>query len=134
MLRHTLSIVAIVAGIVLCTVLPFLPGRYDSLAVPLSAMAQALGVVGLLVVPIGVVWMAVEFGNRGAAKRKGFAVATLIASSLVWAVVSLVGTIAGGFSVGVLAAGLFTYATARVIPRFARLESDTSDTRSMVPA
>jgi hypothetical protein len=32
----------------LCTFYPFLPGEYDALAAPLSAMAQTFGMVGLL--------------------------------------------------------------------------------------
>jgi len=45
--------------------LPFLPGQYDSLAVPLSMMAQLFGIVGLLLVPLGVVWIAYEYRSEG---------------------------------------------------------------------
>ena len=47
------------AGImlVLCMVYPFLPGGYDRLAVPLSTMAQVFGVVGLALVPVGLLWL-----------------------------------------------------------------------------
>ena len=55
---YLLRITAATAFIILCTLLPFLPGPYDSLAVSLSMMAQIFGKVGLLLVPIGAVWVA----------------------------------------------------------------------------
>lgn len=48
---------AIVTGVIVMTFLPFAPGGYDSLAVPLAVMAWVLGRVGLLLVPIGVIWL-----------------------------------------------------------------------------
>ena len=48
---------AIVSGVIVATFLPFLPGGHDPLAVPLSAMAWALGRVGLLLVPVGGLWL-----------------------------------------------------------------------------
>lgn len=41
-MTHFLRIIAATAGIMLATVLPFLPGRYESLAVALSTMARIL--------------------------------------------------------------------------------------------
>ncbi|MDQ3070748.1 MAG: hypothetical protein M3R55_13585 [Acidobacteriota bacterium] len=46
-MRAALGVAAAAAHIVLCT-LPFLPGDYDPLAVPLSMMARALGLTSLL--------------------------------------------------------------------------------------
>ena len=48
---------AIVTGVIVMTFLPFAPGGYDSLAVPLAVMAWVLGRVGLLLVPIGLLWL-----------------------------------------------------------------------------
>jgi hypothetical protein len=48
---------AIVTGVIVMTFLPFAPGGYDSLAVPLAVMAWLLGRVGLLLVPIGLIWL-----------------------------------------------------------------------------
>ena len=48
----------------LITLLPFLPGQYDSLAVPLSTIVQALSMAGLLLVPIGAFWAACRFSRR----------------------------------------------------------------------
>ena len=48
---------AIVTGVIVMTFLPFAPGGYDSLTVPLAVMAWVLGRVGLLLVPIGLIWL-----------------------------------------------------------------------------
>lgn len=48
MMPHLIYGLAAIALLVLCIVLPYLPGRYDPLAAPLSAMACVFGRVGLL--------------------------------------------------------------------------------------
>ena len=48
---------AIVTAVIVTTFLPFAPGGYDSMAAPLAAMAWVLGRVGLLLVPIGLLWL-----------------------------------------------------------------------------
>lgn len=81
MLTHLLRMTAATGAVRLCTLLPFLPGRYDSLAVPLSLMAQILGTAGLLLVPVGALWVASGYWRRLAGKQYGIAIAALIASS-----------------------------------------------------
>src|SRR5688500_20177887 len=88
-MTHLLGITGATALVILCTILPFLPGRYDSLAVPLSIMAQLFGRVGLLLVPVGAVWAAFEYSSRHRAKRYAFAIPALIASWIVWVLISL---------------------------------------------
>lgn len=51
MIRHALGIAATVAVVLFVTLLPFLPGEHDPLAMPLSGMARALGMLSLAVVP-----------------------------------------------------------------------------------
>ncbi|MEX2299737.1 MAG: hypothetical protein WD733_02300 [Bryobacterales bacterium] len=51
------------------TFLPFAPGGYDSMAVPLAAMAWVLGRVGLLLVPIGLLWLWALSRDRPARPR-----------------------------------------------------------------
>jgi len=58
MIAHAVGLIVTVAVIIFCTLPPFLPGGYDPLAVPMSAMAQTFGGVGRLLVPIGVMWFA----------------------------------------------------------------------------
>jgi hypothetical protein len=48
---------AIVTIVIVATFLPFFPGGHDPLAVPLSAIAWALGRVGLLLMPVGGLWL-----------------------------------------------------------------------------
>jgi hypothetical protein len=116
MLGHLLRLTAAIAAIVLCTLLPFLPGRYDSLAVPLSVMAQVFGQVGLLLVPIGAVWLVTERWGRPERRRYGFAVTTLIVSSLVWCIVSL-GALIESMSFGIVALAIGAYVVVRVSRR-----------------
>ncbi|HEX5885823.1 MAG TPA: hypothetical protein VFY67_14875, partial [Pyrinomonadaceae bacterium] len=55
--------------VLLCTLLPFLPGSYDNLAVALSEMAHMFGVVGLLLVPVGLIWLAANRSSRLTQRR-----------------------------------------------------------------
>lgn len=107
MIRHLVRMTALVALILLCTTLPFLPGRYDALAAPLSLMAQVFGYVGLLLVPIGLLWLAAQrWWPR--LNTYAFGMAALIVASLVWLLVSL-GAALDSFALGVafLALGVF---------------------------
>jgi hypothetical protein len=122
-MTHFLRITAATAGIILCTLLPFLPGRYDSLAVTLSGMAQLFGKVGLLLVPVGAPWMASGYWSRLAGKQYGFAIAALIASSVVWAIVSLGALVSSGLLLGLAALALGIYVVTRVLPRVRLLKS-----------
>lgn len=70
MILHIVRIVGLIPLIVLCTFYPFLPGEYDSLAMSLSAMAQTLGLAGLLGVPVGIAWPIFELQKRARRNRK----------------------------------------------------------------
>jgi hypothetical protein len=73
--------------------LPFLPGRHDPLAMSLSAAATGVAFGGLLLVPIGVVWL---ISSRGYALAKlALVVATLVAAGAALATAAN-GSIAGG--------------------------------------
>jgi hypothetical protein len=105
-----LAFIAGLLGIALAaTALPFLPGRYDPLAVPLSGIARALGMASLLLVPIGLVWLVYEWRlmhdgiHRG---RAGFVVASLGAGSVAVLIAAvLVHSLSGAtLAVGVLTA------------------------------
>lgn len=69
--RHITGLLATSAVLVLCMVLPYLPGRYDALAVTLSTLAQLVGLAGALLVPLGALWLAYELRVRatGAGRR-----------------------------------------------------------------
>ena len=113
---HLLGIAATTAGIILCTVLPFLPGRYDPLAVPLSMMAQLFGRVGLLLVPLGILWGGSEYFNRPPGVRRAFAVAALIGVSIVGLIVSL-GAFLESLALGIGSLAVLASAVWRLFPR-----------------
>lgn len=125
LLTHSLGIAATTAGIMLGTLLPFLPGRYDSLAVPLSLMCQILGRLGLVVVPAGALWVATGYWSRLAGKQYSIAILALIASSAVWMIVSLAALVASGFVLCLGAIALWIYVVSRVWPRLRLLKSTT---------
>jgi hypothetical protein len=88
--------------VILCTVLPFLPGRHDVLAVPLSSMAQVIGTAGLILVPVGSLWMAAERVQRLAGLRFASRLLAFVMLAAVWAAVTLVATVQGGFALGIV--------------------------------
>lgn len=59
----------IATGVIVMTFLPFAPGGYDSMAVPLAVMAWIAGRVGLLLVPIGLLWLWALSRDRTARPR-----------------------------------------------------------------
>ncbi len=122
---------AAIAGIILGTFLPFLPGRYESLAVPVSGMLQIFGTVGLLLVPIGALWVASGYWSRLADKQYGIAIAALIASSVVWLIVAL-GALMSSLLLGIGVIGLWVYVASRVLPRLKLLRSATPQPTSAV--
>jgi hypothetical protein len=101
-MTHLLRITATTALIMLCTLLPFLPGRHDSLAVPLSLMAQVIGTLGLVLVPIGAVWSTIERLPRLSWLRVAIRLLAPMTSFLVWAVVALAAAVQSGFALAVM--------------------------------
>ena len=110
---------------------PFMPGTYDRMAVTLSGMARILGVAGLLLVPIGIVWLIHELVNRPGrsdsvslkTKSHWFAVCALAASMIVGVGVALASSQAGpSFAISVLI--LVVYVLWRLAAAVKRLKSD----------
>jgi hypothetical protein len=122
-LLHITLMGGITALVVLCILYPFLPGEYDSLAAGLSTMAQVFGVLGLLLLPIGTLWLVHELKLRARrirnlpakARRYSFALVSIVASSLVAVAVSLVAFATTGLSVSVLALSLWAFIVSRFI-------------------
>src|SRR5688572_1000481 len=101
-MTHVLGIIAATAVIVLGTLLPFLPGNYDSLAEPLSGMCRVFGILGLLLVPIGALWVASGYRDRLAGKQFAIAIVALIVPSIVWALGSFMAFVVGSLTLGVV--------------------------------
>src|SRR5262245_24846740 len=100
MLIHVLRTTVATAAITLGTFLPFLPGRYDRLAISLSIMSQIAGIGGLLLVPVGAGWIASRYSKRLAATARPFAATALAVSSFVWLIVSVGALASGGTILG----------------------------------
>lgn len=122
---HGVGIAAVTAAIMLATLLPFLPGGYDTFAAPLSLMARVFGFVGLLLVPVGAFWVASGYSRRFAGRQFGIAIAALIASSIVWVLVSLGALATSGVLLGVGAIAFWIYVVSRAWPRLRLLKSAT---------
>ena len=108
-----LRIAAVTGAIILSTLLPFLPGRYDPLAVPLSMLAQLFGKVGLLLVPAGVLWMAAGRAAATPRRRSVVAVTALAAFLVVWAILSL-GAFVESVVLGLAMLAVGAYAIVRI--------------------
>ncbi|MCI0363370.1 MAG: hypothetical protein L0219_05775, partial [Phycisphaerales bacterium] len=100
-----------------CMFYPFLPGKYDAMSVSLSMIAQGMGLTGLLLVPIGVLWLIYELAKRSARaggdsrKHKGnfFALAA-IGASFVVAVAAAMGAVDKmGWSIAVVVLAAWAY-------------------------
>jgi hypothetical protein len=114
MIAHAVGIAAATTALVLLALWPFLPGPYDSLAVPLSMMAQLLARGGLLLVPVGALWLVSAYRRRAERAPRGFVIAAVFVSSLVWAVVSLGAAAFGGTLLGIGAVALWVFVLVRV--------------------
>jgi len=105
-----------------CMFYPYMPGEYDGLAVPLSMMSQLLGIVGLLLVPFGALWLVYELRKRPTAagtqpgRDKGFwfGLASLVAATLVVLVLALGASIHLGRTPGIVVIALWAVCAYRL--------------------
>ncbi|MCL4257756.1 MAG: hypothetical protein KJZ53_04395 [Anaerolineales bacterium] len=109
LLRVLTTLIVLLAAMVY----PYFPGRYDAIAIPLSITIQIFSIAGMLLVPIGVLWLAYAArllsktrseGSQAAAKRR-FAMVALVACIPVALLTALAAFATGGmlFGLGVLA-------------------------------
>lgn len=117
-MKHVFRIIAISTVVIVCTLLPFLPGRFDSMAVPLSAMALVAGTGGLVLVPVGVFWLAAERSQRLARGRYLGRLLAAAASLFVCAATALAAIAQSGFALGIIAVVLCAYVVYRSLPMF----------------
>jgi hypothetical protein len=113
---HAALIVGIAGLLTFTMVYPFIPGRFDRLAVPLSTMAQGFGVVGLALVPGGVLWLL--------RPKYAFALAVLAAAvgTCVALILALFATVSAGSALGVLMLAAWLYIVVRLMPRLKNLK------------
>jgi hypothetical protein len=141
MVVHLIRIAGIIILIVLCIVYPFLPGGYDGLAMPLSTMAQAFGVLGLLLVPVGVLWLIYELRSQARrrrdlpvkARRYYFALVSVVIASVVAIAIALIALATIGLSFGLLTLTLWLYSVMRLFPRLRSLKNAESERFNSAP-
>ena len=103
---------------------PFMPGTHDRLAATLSMMAQVLGFAGLLMAPIGILWLGYELAIlrarrqgsvRRTAKRRWLAFCAMTASAVVAAGVAASAAMYTGPSLAVAVLVLWAYIIRRAL-------------------
>jgi hypothetical protein len=100
-LRAATPALALAAALTFCWMRPFLPGGYDPLAEPLSHMARAISFAGLLLVPFAAAQV-IAARRRTPEPSRDAGTATLIALSVVWLIVTLVGLASSGWSLAIV--------------------------------
>lgn len=113
--KHLAFSIGIATLLSVCMAYPFLPGGYDHLAVPLSTMAQVVGVVGLMLVPVGVLWLSLP--------KWGVALSVLstVVGTCVALILALFATLSVGNAFGVLTLAAWVYVLVRLIPKLKRM-------------
>ncbi len=137
MTKHIVTIISISALFIVCMFLPFLPGRYDMLAMTLSFMTQLFSFAGLLLVPLGLFWLWSEISKRKSntvffKKTKRFALATLVTLGFITIVLSLGALTNYHLSFGILFLVLCFYLLTRTYLRLKR--GDFPDSLKFNPA
>lgn len=137
---HIVRMAGITVAICLCILYPFLPGDYDSLAVTLSTAAQAFGVVGLLLVPVGILWLAHELWrqvrsqlNHPVTVRYSFVLVSIIAASFVAVITGFVAYATGGLSVGLILLALWLYILSKWVIQLRVLKQADKQTFNPTP-
>jgi hypothetical protein len=113
---HLAVIIGAATLLVLLIIYPFLPGGYDRLAVPLSIMAQVFGVVGLALIPGGLLWLILP--------RFGFALSvwTTVVGTGVALILALFAALSVGNAFGALTLAAWVYVLIGLIPKLSRLK------------
>jgi hypothetical protein len=93
------------AAVLLLTLLPFLPGSHDPLAVPVAVMSMTFGLVGLLMVPFGALAIVAHARGAGPRTQRMLERATLGCAVVVWMAVTLSATASAGFILGAVTLG-----------------------------
>jgi hypothetical protein len=132
-LMRLLGIAAATALVMVCTLLPFLPGGYDQLAVPLSAIAQLIGTAGLLVVPFSALRLAAERSPRLGRWRFASTLLVLISTTFFWALVFVSSLVHSGLTLGIIVLAAAGYVVRRALTTLGKLRRGTPDAPSVIP-
>jgi len=122
MLRHAMQLLVAAGFIIVCTVLPSIPGTYDGLAVTIAGMAQLVGWASILLVPLGAVWLFYEVrlvrrAPRGRDLCPWFGAAAIAACTLVALGFAMVALLSLGPTLAVALMTLWLYVFARLVAK-----------------
>jgi hypothetical protein len=116
-MKNLILIIIILSILTLSMISPFLPGKYDPLAMPLSLMIQVFGVVGLLLTVIGLLWWLMPERNYT------FALLSLFVGKFVVLVLALVATFSSGKILGIVVILVGIYFFFKIKPMLKHLKS-----------
>lgn len=127
LVRHITFIIFLTALLTLGIAYPFLKGDYDHLAIPISTMIQVFGLVGLALVPVGILWVIIP------KYRFGFAITAIIFSTVVVLILALFATLSVGKSFGLLTLLLWIIVATLLIPQIKKLKGTTANKIDFLP-
>lgn len=138
---HLFLMVTLSSFIALCILYPFLPGEYDGLALPLSIMAQTFGFIGLLLVPIGLLWLTYEWRKQArirrrlptTAQRYYYANVSVIIASIVVMPILLVAYASVGLSFGLMMLSLWLFIAIKLASKLKTVKNKENDDFNPVP-
>ncbi|MGE0441551.1 MAG: hypothetical protein AB7L66_05140 [Gemmatimonadales bacterium] len=124
--KHVAFILGLSTFLACVMVYPFLPGRYDRLALPLSTMVQMFGVIGLALVPGAVLWLVLP------KYRVALAVFSAAIGTCIAFILALFASLSGGYALGMLMLAAWADALALMIPGLKQLKGP--EARRLHPA
>ncbi len=124
---HFALVVVIATMLTVGIAYPFLPGRYDRLAVPISTMLQVFGLLGLTLVPGGLLWLVKP--------KFGFLVAVLstVIGTGVTLVLALFATLSVGNAFGILTITAWLCVLVLLLPKLGPLRRADREARHPAP-
>lgn len=129
------------AVVLICMFLPFLPGPYDKMAQGLSMTAQAIGLFGLLLIPIGVLWVIQEIkkviGQNSRLNHWSsgyyYAISAAIASGVIYPLLTLCLLISVGASAAIASLAFGAIAAFKIVPAIRQLKDASTQTFNAAP-
>ena len=121
LIKHLTLIIILIILLTLGIAYPFLSGKYDRLALPISIMIQVFGLVGLTLVPVGILWLIMS------KFRFGFAIAAMVVCTFVVLIISLFAALSVGNSFGVLTLLLWASVVMLLIPQIKLMREQTQN-------
>jgi hypothetical protein len=128
-MSHVVRAFLILTAIVTATFLPFFPGGYDALSKPLSELAWMIGRVGLLVVPVGGLWLLFSRKTGAGIEPRGWLVWLTLGTCILIALVLVLIAFAFG---PLLAAGTGLICGLLIIRLVRRLQSAEPVSRTVL--